>query len=222
MKKFIIADDHALFRETLEEYLRRHFPQAESHFVVNFYQAYSLLEAGENPDLMILDYHMAGMDKGQGLLRIKKSFPDIKVALMSGMAEAEEVRYLLDNGAVGYFPKTLSGAEYISGIQQILAGETFVPVNAETGVILKTHVSGDSGASAHGDFITSTDVNLSRREGQVLKALLKGLSNKEIANDFGLQEVTVKMHISNICHKLDVKNRTQAALKARELGFREG
>ena len=218
----IIADDHVLFRETLEEYIKRNLPDANLTTVGDCYAVTAAVSAGTKADLIILDYNMGGMNDGAGVADIKNVAPHAKIAIMSGVARQEQIRMALSRGAEGYFPKTLSGADFIAGIEAMLSDEVFIPVCPESGEILKAYDPEGSQAPVSSKyFITQVDIKISPREAQMLAALLKGLANKEIANNFNLQEVTIKMHISNICQKLGVKNRTQAALKARELGFKE-
>lgn len=218
--KLIIADDHNLFRESLMEYLQRRIDGVELACVADFFSVEKLLESGEKPDLVILDYCMAGMDQS-GVATLKQAYPDIKLAVMSGVAEKRQVRSALDSGALAYFPKTLPAAQMVEGIIAVTQGKVFIPIDAESGEILDAHHA-DASADHTGapPFLTQSDVKLSTREEDILGGLLNGWSNKEIANHFNVQEVTVKMHLSNICAKLNVTNRTQAALKARELGFK--
>lgn len=227
--EFIIADDHVLFREALAEYLRRYLPICHVEFVDDFFEAYKKLEKGKRPDVLILDYNMHGMDRGLGIKKIKKDFPDQKVALMSGVAETHDVRDAIDSGAVGYFPKTLSGKDFISGITQIVEGDVFVPISASSGQLVSSYKAGGTDCSGkgqnedveHNKYATQKSFELSKRELQILQTLLKGMTNREIAHKMEIKEVTVKMHVSRICQKLGVKSRTQAVIKARDLGFRE-
>lgn len=227
--EFIIADDHVLFRETLGEYLKRYLPICHVTFVSDFNEAYEMLENGKEPDLLILDYNMQGMDHGKSLKKVRENFPQQKVALMSGVVDAYQVRTVIDYGAVAYFPKTLSGKDLIRGITQVVEGDVFIPMDAQTGELMPAYYSDEAdglGRSANGGLdaatiLTQKDIDLSKRENQILSTLLKGMTNKEIANSMGIQEVTVKMHVSRVCQKFGVKNRTQVVIKARDMGFRE-
>lgn len=218
--KLIIADDHNLFRESLTEYLQRRITGVDLTCVADFFAVEDALEKGEQPDLVILDYCMAGMDQ-DGIAALKETYPDVKIAVMSGVAEKRQVRSALDSGAVAYFPKTLPAAQMIEGIIAVTQGKVFIPIDGENGEILEAYnAQSPAQAESAPTFLTQSDITLSTREEDMLDGLLKGWSNKEIANHFHVQEVTVKMHLSNICAKLGAKNRTQAALKARELGFK--
>lgn len=220
--KIIIADDHVLFRESLGEYLNRYLPDADVLFFSDFHEVYQTLKEGVSCDLVLLDYNMGGMNGSQGLQTLREEYPSLSVAIMSGVAERYQVRVALDLGAAGYFPKTLPGKGFVEGIRSILSGKKFVPVSSNSGFLMSSYQSGHSGQGKDsGSYVTYEDIGLSKREGEVLSALLKGHSNKVIASDLGIQEVTVKMHVSKICQKMHVKSRTQIVLKARDLGVKE-
>ncbi len=226
--RLLIADDHTLFRDALVQYIER----AEDHSSVSvskdFNEVYSILKEDQSYDLVLLDFRMPGMNGLQGLKKIKENFPNSKVALMSGVAEPEDVKAAMDLGAVGYFPKTLSGKALIKAIQLVLTGEKFIPIDSDTVEIMPSYygdekrvnfIHSNYNGSGEGSIDGAEDVNLTPRETEVLGYLAKGASNKEIANALGLQVVTVKLHIRGICTKLEANNRTHAAMKAVQLGL---
>lgn len=229
--KLIIADDHTLFRETLGEHAKRHFPDANIQVSEDFHGVLDIMKVAPEQDLVLLDLRMPGMDGINGFLKMKELYPETKVALMSGLAEPFDVRAAIDAGAIGYFPKTLSGKSFVKGIRQIMAGESFVPVNTTTNQVMQSYKADhhhDNTATGNGNealredqsgYTTISDYRLTNREKDVLSCLLKGHANKQIATDLEIQEVTVKLHVRGICSKLGATNRTQAALKARELGL---
>ncbi|MBB6254885.1 DNA-binding NarL/FixJ family response regulator [Nitrospirillum iridis] len=151
-------------------------------------------------DLLILDLRMPGMNGLDGLQRVRTEFPALKVALMSGLARPDEIRGAFTRGAVGFLPKTLSATELLSAIQTMLQGERFIPTDLNTAD-------------------TADGASFTRREREVLDYLLQGRSNKEIARSLELEEVTVKLHVRGICRKLGAKNRTQAVMRAVEMGI---
>jgi DNA-binding NarL/FixJ family response regulator len=221
--KIIIADDHVLFRETLKEYIERNTPKVKISFSSDLHGVLDILKKDPRQDLVLLDLRMPGMSGIEGFKILRREYPHIKAALMSGLAEPEDVRNALDEGAVGYFPKTMNSKGLLAGISDVLNGKIFVPVDKKTNVVMKSYNNGSE--SEHNkplEYITASDITLSNREQDVLSCLMRGSTNKTIAHDLGIKEVTVKMHISSICQKLNVGNRTQAALKARELGLQIG
>lgn len=223
--RLLIADDHTLFRDALVQYIERSEPDCKVSLAKDFYEAMDTLMRGERFDLVILDLRMPGMKGMNGFHEIKKKFPDVRVALMSGVAEAEDVRDALEAGAVGYFPKTMSGKALLVAVRHVIEGNAFVPKDTSTSKYMPSYYDdGDYSVDlSRGEDVNIDDledVNLTPRESQVLSYLVDGASNKEIARALDLQVVTVKLHVRGICRKLNAKNRTQAALKAKAMGVK--
>lgn len=220
--KLLLADDHTLFRDALVQYIERAEPLAKVTLARDFPEVLQAMEITPEQDLILLDLRMPGMNGMEGFKAIRDKYPDIPVALMSGVAESEDVRAAIDLGAVGYFPKTLSGKALIKAIQLVLTGQKFIPYDHSSGGIMPSYYDGGQRSDAVEKVIAPrnvAEINLTPREKDVLSYLAKGASNKEIATALGLQVVTVKLHVRGVCRKLDAKNRTQAALRARELGL---
>ncbi len=219
--KLLIADDHTLFRDALVQYIERSDPNASVTLAKDFFQALDILEQNPYQDLVILDLRMPGMNGMSGFETMQEKFPHLRVALMSGMAEAEDVEAALNCGAVGYFPKTLSGKALLSAIQSVVNGETFVPEGRKSNFMPAYYADiPETKIVPSVSKIDSADLNLTNREKDVLSFLAEGASNKEIASSLDLQVVTVKLHVRGLCRKLGAKNRTQAALMAKDMGVR--
>jgi DNA-binding NarL/FixJ family response regulator len=200
MPNILIADDHDLVRDTIAAYLET----VEDFKVMTapaLQAALEKMEGVDSIDLLILDYHMPGMNGLEGLNRALKSYPATKVALMSGVANREVANSAMAQGAHGFIPKSLSPSSLINAIRFVLSGERYLPFD---------FAAPETAAPA------DNTSNLSEREMQTLEQLCIGLSNKEIARNLGIQEVTVKLHVKNLLAKLGVSNRTQAALLAKE------
>lgn len=225
--KLLIADDHTLFRDALVQYIERAEQDAEITVTKDFHEAYALLKEGKEYDLVLLDLRMPGMNGMEGFQKIRDEFSGTKAALMSGVANEEDVRAAMDMGAVGYFPKTLSGKALIQAIQIVLTGERFVPIDQNSSQVMPSYYSDQKrvnygyGVAEEGQVKNKDNIgfNLTPREKEVLGYLAEGASNKEIANALGLQVVTVKLHVRGVCRKLNAGNRTQAALTATKLGL---
>lgn len=202
--RILLADDHDLFRDALTIFLG-----TEDGFDVSavgtFEQAKALMDCEARFDLVILDYHMPGMNRLDGLTVALAIGTGQRVALMSGVASKAVAEQALALGAAGFIPKTLSAKSLVSAVKFMAMGETYVPVEFLVG-------------SSTGRSITLTDI-LTSRECEVLFALTKGQSNKEIARDLGLQEPTVKLHLKTLFRKIGATNRTQAAMIAQDAGF---
>ena len=204
MLNLIVADDHDLVRDTIAAYLRQQ-DDFNVVAVATLDEARTELRGTLPIDLVILDYNMPGMDGLTGLERILREFPHTKVVLMSGIATTEVAQKAMDLGAHGFLPKSATATSMINALRFILAGERYFPVS------FAKHAMQPKSAQSFMD--------LTARELETLSFLCLGQSNKEIARELGLQEVTVKLHVKNILGKCGVKNRTQAALLAKENGI---
>ena len=202
--RILLADDHELVRDTISAFLEREggFEVTATH---DYHSAAEIIEEDGPFDLIMLDYSMPGME-GLKTLGDAKALNDGKpVALISGAADKGVAQEALDAGAAGFLPKSMAAKSLVSAVKFMVMGEQYAPL----------------------DFMTAADpkadhplaAKLSEREMQVLEGLTEGKSNKEIARDLDLQEVTIKLHVKTLCRKLDAKNRTQAALIAKEEGL---
>ncbi len=202
--RILLADDHELVRETIAAFL-----ESEDTFKVvqsaDLEGVRNAIKTHDPFDLYLLDFEMPGMNGLDGLDSIIELVTPKPVALISGAADKVIAQEALDRGAAGFLPKTMAAASLVNAVRFMSMGEKYAPV----------------------DFMTKeTEVEkhplqdvLSEREMQVLSGLVRGLANKEIAREIDLQEVTIKLHVKTLCRKLDAKNRTQAAIIAKEAGL---
>lgn len=202
--KILIADDHDLVRETLASFLGRE-KDFEIEQAGDLNEAIEMINANSRYHLVLLDYSMPGMNGLDGLQQAKEANEPWPVALMSGIAPKAIAQEALDAGAIGFLPKTMAANSMINAIRFMAAGETFVPVQFMT-----AEEPEETNELAKG---------LSPRELEVLGGLCRGLANKEIARELDLQEVTIKLHVKTLCRKLEAKNRTHAAIIAKEAGL---
>jgi two-component system, NarL family, nitrate/nitrite response regulator NarL len=195
--KILLADDHDLVRDTLAAFL-----EIESDISVrtaaNLADALQIVDAEGAFDLVILDYTMPGMEGLSGLNQMIAANGAKPVAILSGTADRSVAEQAIKAGAVGFVPKTLAAKSIVSAIKFMASGEVFAPF----GFMHKEEVDAQSA--------------ITKRERDVLIGLTAGKSNKEIAIDLQLQEVTIKLHVKTLCRKLGAKNRTQAAMIARD------
>jgi len=200
----LLADDHDMVRETISAYLESE-GGAEVALAIDLAGALQAIRQDGPFDLVLLDYQMPGMNGLTGLIQAISANKGGRVAILSGNAPVKTAREAIEAGAIGFIPKTMGAQSLLNAVRFMSSGEVYMPVEM---------MREEAEAEAHP--LTS---KLSARELEVLDGLCKGQSNKEIARDLDLQEVTIKLHVRTLCRKLDAKNRTQAALAAKEAGI---
>jgi DNA-binding NarL/FixJ family response regulator len=195
--RVLVADDHDLVRETIAAFLEREgFDEVRMASTLD--EALAVTKASGAFDLVLIDYDMPGNNGLEGLKRMMQANGGQPVALMSGAASTTVAEQALAMGAAGFVPKTLGSKSMVAAARFMIAGETFAPMS-----LMKKEVA-------------KKDLLLSPREVDVLRGICEGKSNKEIARDHDLQEVTVKLHVKTMSRKLGAKNRTHAAMIARD------
>ena len=200
----LIADDHDMVRESVRMFLDAD-GSTQTVPASNLDDALDLIDRNGPFDLVLLDYTMPGMRGLQGLAKAMVANGGKPVGIISGTASRLVAEQALDAGAIGFLPKTLPVKSLINAVRFMAAGEVYAPLSFMTG----------KDDPSQPEF----DADLSVREKQVLRGLMEALSNKEIACQLELQEVTVKLHVKTLCRKLDARNRTEAAMIARDKGF---
>lgn len=196
-----------MFLDAVREHLRRAFPDIDIQSASNLDDVLGLLDTADDFELVVLDFSMPGMEGANGVKTLRETYPDLAIAVTSGVAKTRDVKAVLDLGAQGYLPKTLTGSAYAGALRVIAEGGTYVPV--ETMQALASEAA-DRKINAEG---------LTPREIEVLEGIADGKPNKQIARDLDIHEVTVKLHARSIFKKIGVQNRSQAAVAARERGL---
>ena len=197
MARILVADDHDLVRETIAAFLQAEGFE-ELRLACDVDEALHLVATTGRFDLILLDYDMPGMAGLTGLARMIVANGGRPVALISGAISTELAEVAIEMGAAGFVPKTLGSRAMVAAVRFMMRGEVFAPLS----LIRKPVRAGEA--------------LLSPRETAVLRGICAGKSNKEIARDIGLQEVTVKLHVKTMSRKLAAKNRTHAAMIARD------
>jgi len=206
--RILIADDHDLVRDTIEEFLKRLAQDLHVLHAANLSQALDLLRKAEALDLVLLDLRMPGMNGLAGLKAVQASRADVPIVILSGETSPDIIRNALQAGAAGFLPKTMRGTAMLNALRLILAGERYIP---------DIMVAEQSAPAEEGGGPGPT--SLTPREREVIGLLVQGLSNKEIGHRLGIEVVTVALHLRSIYRKLGVTSRTQAVRMAMEQGW---
>ncbi|QOR67273.1 response regulator transcription factor [Cytobacillus suaedae] len=208
--KVLIADDHHVVRRGLLFFLKT---QKEIEIVgeaTNGKEAVELVEQLK-PDVILMDLVMPEMDGIEATKMIKEKHPDIHILILTSFSDQDHVIPAIQAGATGYQLKDIEPDELVKAIKAVYNGDSQLHPKVTAHVM--THLlKGDKKESNLLDELT-------RRELEVLAEIAKGKSNKEIASSLVITEKTVKTHVSNILAKLELADRTQAALYAVKHGI---
>jgi DNA-binding NarL/FixJ family response regulator len=212
--RLLIVDDQRLMREGLRTLL-----ELESGFEIvseaangqEAMDAYAELK----PDVVLMDIRMPGIDGVEATHRIYTQWPDARVIILTTFDDDANVFEGLRAGAVGYLLKDLSGQELADAVRTVYKGGALIEPTIAKRVMAEFARLHPPARSLNEGLAEP----LSERELEVLKLVSAGLSNREIGNKLGLSEGTVKNYITNVLQKFGVRDRTQAALRGRELGL---
>lgn len=205
--KIFLCDDHTLFRQGIRKLLEL---EKDIKIVGEAGNGVEMLEVFKkvNPDIVLLDIGMPQMDGVTATYKIKKMLPEVNIIILTVYEDEPHIFGAVKAGAMGYLLKDASSDELVAAIRRVNQGEALLqPVIATK--VLKEFALIDKRKIPEGKVFFS---DLTEREGEVLRLIALGASNKDIANRLNIAEKTVKNHISNIFLKLHVNNRTQAAL----------
>jgi two-component system, NarL family, nitrate/nitrite response regulator NarL len=199
--KILVADDHDLLRETVAAFLLAEGMSGVA--TVATYAELSGVLAAEVFDLALVDQALPGLNGMAGLSQAVVQAGHTPIALMSASTSRELAEAAFAAGARGFVPKKMSARAMVAAVRLMARGERFAPMG-----LLTSDMAPGAPLAA-----------LTAREVTVLRGICEGKSNKEIARDLGLQEVTVKLHVKTLTRKLGAKNRTHAAMIAKAGGM---
>jgi DNA-binding NarL/FixJ family response regulator len=209
-KRVLIADDHPLYRDALRAILPRACSATELLDAACQQDVMARVTSDADFDLIMLDLNLPGATGLSCLRYLRGAAPLTPVIVVSGIDDPETMSEVVLAGAAGYVPKSAPSDVLIGAIRLIIAGGTYLPAAAATTLRRSRPPALAPAAPATGETLTS-------RQMRVLQLLAQGLSNKQIARELEISEITVKAHVSLILRKLGVSNRTQAAIEARKL-----
>lgn len=207
MITLVVADDHPLYRDALNGALGRTFPDARLLEASDLNETIAVLN-GHEVDLLLLDLHMPGSNDLFGLIHIRKLFPDLPVAVVSGLEQRDLAAKAVNTGAMGFVPKTTCAADVAEAVKVMLDGNVWLP---------ETYA--DAFDEPDGEFADLVEKvsSLTPAQYKVLCFMRDGLLNKQIGYELDIAEATVKAHITAVFRKLGINNRTQAVLIASQL-----
>jgi len=212
----LIVDDHPMVREGLSNMLEN---SEEVSVVGSCGNSKEALEKAQTlePDIILMDIKMEGVNGIESARQILALKPDINIIFLTVFEDTESIRLALQAGASGYILKHVSRQNLIDTIKRVHAGETIIDQS-----VFRQIVNDYTRLSKKHTEVTSLKkeeepVELTPREQEILRHLVRGLTNKEISSATNLAVDTVKTHLRNIYRKLQVKNRTQAISMAMKL-----
>ena len=217
--RVLTIDDHGMFRYGLRLTLEQHFGDVEVYEAGTVSEGLELAKANAPLDLALVDIIMPGEDGVEAIEQLKRLSPETIVAALSASEDMEDVSRVMDAGAMGFIKKSFGPEILKNVIELILSGERFFPVvdSAPSHGRRAGRRAAATAVSTAGDGA----VRFTPRQTEILRAVVDGQSNKEIARDLNIIEGTVKAHIRSMMGKLRVRNRTQLAIVATRLGLVE-
>ena len=199
--RILVVDDHFMVRMGLSSSLN---VEPDIEVVAEARNGEAALDAyrKHHPTLVIMDLRLPGMSGIECTSAIIREFPDACILILSTHSSEEEIYRSMQAGAQGYVVKSIVREELLRAVREVHRGGRYLdPIVASHLAERQSHRS------------------LSTREVDVLRLVAKGFGNKEIASNLNIAEVTVKLHVSHVLEKLDVKDRTEAATVALRRGI---
>ncbi len=199
--QLMVVDDHHIVRQGLVALLQT---VPDMRVVVQASDGTQAVEAfrQHRPDIVLMDLRMQGMNGVEATTRIRAEFPDARIVVLTTFDGDEDIYRALQAGARGYLLKGMDAEELLAAIRAVHAGKSRIP--GPVAERLAERMSGQA---------------LTDRETDVLKLIVSGNSNKEIASALFISEATVKTHVNNLLSKLGVSDRTQATTTALQRGI---
>jgi two-component system, NarL family, response regulator LiaR len=207
--RIMIVDDHEIVREGLHTLLSEEPDIEVVGLAVNGAQAVEMAPSLQ-PDVILMDLVMPEMDGITATSAVRQAAPDSQVLILTSFAEDENVRLAIQAGAIGFVLKDVMKPDLLRAIRSASRGEPALDPEAQRALIRQS-VGASSAPPSH--------ASLTERELEVLRLLAQGQSNRQIGLALHLTEGTVKVYVSTILRKLDVEDRTQAALYAVKHGL---
>lgn len=208
MSVLLVADDHPLFRKALAQTVAECLPGAVVLEAGDLDGTLAVLGQRPDTDLVLLDLHMPGSQGLLGLARLRAEHPATAVMMVSGHEDPATIRAALDAGAMGFVPKRAPAAQLGEALAAVLDCRAWIPPD----------LAGAVAAAGRADASPALRVaGLTPQQRRVLELVAQGRLNKQIADAMGIQERTVKAHLTAIFERLGVRNRTQAGVLLQQI-----
>lgn len=204
----LLVEESRLFREGLCRILAG-TPYEIVYEASSIEMAFALIEQGAQTELVLLDLAADEALASAWILRLRTMLPAARIVVLSGDVSLRKLTFALEVGCYAYLLKDISPEALVQSLRLIMLGEKVFPTNLAQ-LLLNGHLCPDQNATQ------LSGRNLSQREQQILRCLINGDSNKVIALRLHITESTVKVHLKGILRKIQVANRTQAAIWAME------
>jgi len=206
--KFVIADDHPLFRGAMKQALSGVGDVTTILEAGDFESTKALVAANEDIDLLLLDLSMPGTSGLSGLISLRGIHSAVPMVVVSAHDAPETIRRALELGASGFISKSASMDEIRNAVRTVLSGDITAPAGMDLGIERDPEIS---------DLIKRLQ-SLTPQQARVLGMLAEGLLNKQIAYELTVSEATIKAHVSAVLQKLGVDSRTQAVILLSRIG----
>ena len=208
MARFLIIDDHPLFREALQSAISLAFADAVAVEARSIDEALKALADNPAFDLALLDLNMPGTRGFEGLLELRTQHPRLPVVVVSGHEEGRIISEALSYGVAGFIPKSSKKADLAAAITEVMNGSVHVPHGYD---------APQNGTDNSKSVLIAKIASLTPQQVRVLQMIKQGLLNKQIAYELKVGETTIKAHVSEILRKLNVFSRTQAVIEVSKL-----
>ncbi|MFA9376701.1 MAG: response regulator [Lachnotalea sp.] len=219
MIKVLIADDQELIRHSLQIILANQKDMEVTATAENGVQVIRAVRSNQ-PDVILMDIRMPEMDGVQCTKIIKENYPNIKIIILTTFDDDEYVFSALRDGASGYLLKGILMDELIEAIHKVNSGSAMINPDIATKVVQIFSQIAKSNLAIQ---VSKEGVDcIVNNEWKVIKKVCYGLSNKEISAELSLSEGTVRNYISSILNKLNLRDRTQLAIWAIQMGGQTG
>jgi DNA-binding NarL/FixJ family response regulator len=214
MLRLLVVEDHALVRMGLVGLLGRIEKDVNVYEAANFEMALAVLDSEGDFDLLLLDLALPGIDGFAGLDILRRRYPAMPVVVVSAFDDASTINRVINLGASGFIPKAYSGEALLAAVSEVLAGNIFRP----QGQFAAARMDDAVPVPPHQGNVQPEEIGLTTRQSQVLALMVRGLSNRDIAEQLELTEGTVKIHVTAIFKTLGVNSRTQAMIAVTNYG----